>query len=224
MPDHHARHLTTLRRRFRDIGLIVLLLPLVAWAAGPDVARAVAGVDYVAIAGGKPYQPANGQVEVVEVFTYWCPHCAQFAPALDAWRKKAPTDVRVTYLPLPQNDDDALARGFFAASDVGALNRLHMPLFQAIHQHGQVPHNPSVDELADWYAGQGLDRARIAAAMNAPSMAARLQQARRFALDSGLEGTPTLIVDGRYRVLGGSAEQVLRNLDKVIAQARADRR
>lgn len=211
---HSPLHLLT--------ALLLAALPLVAMATPPE--KAVPGTDYVLIADGKPYQPLDGKVEVVEVFAYWCPHCAHFAPALDAWKRRVGKDVRVTYLPLPQDNNDAFARGFFAASDAGALDRTHEALFKAVHEQGTVPKNPTADELTAWYAGQKLDAKRFGAAMASPAMAQRLQRARQFAMDSGLEGTPTLIINGKYRVLGGTAEQQLRNADKLITQLRTDAR
>lgn len=202
--------------------VLLALLPLTAWTA--PLEKAVPGTDYALIKDGKPYQPLNGKVEVVEVFAYWCPHCAHFAPALDAWKSTAPKNVRVTYLPLPQDSNDAFARGFFAASDAGALGRTHQALFKAVHEQGTVAKNPSIDELAGWYSGQTLDSKRITAAMNAPAMAPRLQRARQFAMDSGLEGTPTLIVNGKYRILGGTPEQQLHNVDKLVAELSAGSR
>src|SRR5690606_24893538 len=56
----------------------------------------VAGTHYVEIENGAPYQPLNGQVEVVEVFGYTCPACASFEPLIAAWKQRQPDDVRVT--------------------------------------------------------------------------------------------------------------------------------
>ena len=72
-----------------------------ALAAAASGAPPVEGTDYVVIANGETFEPANGQVEVVEVFGYTCPHCATFDPLISAWKSRLPADVRVTYLPAP---------------------------------------------------------------------------------------------------------------------------
>lgn len=199
------------------LALLLMLAPLAVAAPPP----AVEGRDYAVIDGGAPWQPAKGRIEVAEVFAYSCGHCARFQPMLDAWKRRQPKDVSVRYVPLPYGRDDALARGFFATRSAGALDRVHARLFRAVHTEHALPRNPTIDELAAWYGQQGLDAAKLRAAMADPALADRLAAARQFALRSGVEGTPTLIVDGRYRILGDSLEALLRNADAVIAQVRS---
>lgn len=199
--------------------LMIALLPVLAWSA-----PAVEGRDYALIEDGAPYQPLAGRIEVAEVFAYWCDHCAQFQPMVEAWQRKLPKDVRLSYVPLPSGRDDAFARGFFATQAAGGLAKVHAPLFVAVHDEQLVPRNPSIDELSAWYGQRGLDAAKLRAAMASPALADRLAEAHQFAVRSGVEGTPTLIVNGRYRILGRSLEELLRNADAVIAQLRTPAR
>ena len=196
--------------------LLALLLPVTAFAAPP-----VEGTDYVVIDGGQPYAPHKpGEVEVAEVFAWWCPHCFEFQPALEAWKATLPKGVRFTYVPAAFNDD-AFARAWFAALDAGALPRLHQALYAAVHVDGTLARNATVDELAAWFGEHGLDAARMRAAMLGPATDRRLQAAHDFALRSGVAGTPTLIVDGRYRVTGTSRDATLRIARALVDQLRA---
>lgn len=199
--------------------LMIALLPVLAWSA-----PAVEGRDYALIEDGAPYRPLAGRIEVAEVFAYWCDHCARFQPMVEAWQRKLPKDVRLSYVPLPSGRDDAFARGFFATQAAGGLAKVHAPLFVAVHDEQLVPRNPSIDELSAWYGQRGLDAAKLRAAMASPALADRLAEAHQFAVRSGVEGTPTLIVNGRYRILGRSLEELLRNADAVIAQLRTPAR
>jgi thiol:disulfide interchange protein DsbA len=203
--------------------LFALLLPLAALAAAP--AAPVAGEDYVLIDGGQPYQPlAGSRIEVVEVFGYWCHHCAEFQPRVEAWKQRLPADVRFTYVPAVFSDDDAFARAYFAAADAGALGRTHDELFRAIHDDRILAANATVDEIAWFYGEHGLVPAKMKAAMTSPATTARLQRARDFALRSGVEGTPSLVINGRYRVRGRTHDDTLRIASQLIAQLRATRR
>lgn len=211
-----------MRRRVLALLLLtagLLLAPMAAFAAPP-----VEGRDYALIEDGQSWQPQSGGIEVAEVFAYACHHCASFQPMLDAWKRKQPKDVRLAHVPLPYGRDDAFARGFFATRTARSFDRVHAELFRAVHEAQALPRNPSIDELAAWYGAQGLDATQVRAAMADPALAERLAAAHQFAVRSGVEGTPTLIVDGRYRILGGSMEALLRNADAVIAQVRASRR
>jgi thiol:disulfide interchange protein DsbA len=199
--------------------LLLSAAPLTSAMAGS--APPQAGIDYVVIDAGQPYAPARGQVEVVEVFGYWCPHCAAFQPELSAWVRRLPAGVRFTPVPAVFTEGDVLARAYFAAAHFGLLPRVHDAIFQAIHVDGSLPRNPSLDEMAAWFGQHGLDAARARAYMASPTVEAQLAQARDFALRSGVEGTPTLIVDGRYRITASTHEEGLRTASALIATLRA---
>ena len=208
-----------MKRALATVLLLFALVPMLAAAQAP-----VEGRHYALVADGAPWAPADGRIEVAEVFAYWCGHCARFAPMLETWKRKQRKDVRVAYVPLPSGRNDAFARGFFATQAAGALAKVHAPLFVAVHERKTVPSNPSIDELAAYYAQHGLDAGKIKAAMEQPALGDRLAAARQFAVRSGVEGTPTLIIDGRYRILGGTLQEYLDNADAVIAKVRAERR
>jgi thiol:disulfide interchange protein DsbA len=203
----------------RRLALLLLLLPALAWAQSPTPAE---GMDYVVIPDGQPWAPLDGRIEVVELFSYSCHHCADFQPELEAWKRKLPRDVRVSYVPAAYDPGDNYARAYFAAEQLGVLDKTHAQLFEAIHDARSVPmSNASVDELATFYRQQGVDDARFKAAMDSPAIAAKMRHAREFMLASGLQGTPTLIIDGKYRVQAPTHEAALRIAGHLIAIERA---
>ena len=153
-------------RRFAAVLGLLLLLPFAVAATSPPPAVPVEGVDYEAIDNPGPYQPVKaGEIEVVEIFAYGCHHCADFAPRIDAWKRKQAVDVRVTYLPLPNGGSDPLARAYFAAESAGVLGKTHDAMFRAIHNEHTLPKNPTFDEIAAFHAQLGLDATRLKASM-----------------------------------------------------------
>lgn len=198
------------------LSLLMGLMPLAAHAA--DVKAPVAGRDYEEIDGGTPYRPLAGGIEVVEVFAYWCPHCADFQPRIESWAGRLPASVRFEYVPAAFQLDDALARAFFAAQAAGALPRTHAATFRAIHDAQTLPRNATIDEVAGFYGSLGLDPARTRTAMTGFSVGNQMQQAREFQLRNGVEFTPTLIVNGRYRITGRSLDDNLRIASALIAE------
>jgi protein dithiol oxidoreductase (disulfide-forming) len=210
-----------MRKSVALLFLMLIALPA-AWAAG--AAPPVEGTDYVVIDDPQPYAPLAGKIEVAEVFGYWCPHCAEFQPALAAWKRTLPADVRFTYVPAVFSAGDSFARGYFAAEHFGALARTHDAMFPAIHVQGLLPINATVGEIAAYYGQHGLDARKVQAYMESPEADARLEHARQFALHAGVEGTPTLIVDGRYRVTAPTHQDGLRIAGQLIDQLRASRR
>lgn len=198
--------------------LLLALLPLSAFAADP-----VAGTDYVEIPDGKPYAPLNGKVEVVEVFGYTCIHCAHFQPSVSAWHKKQPSYVRFTPVPAAFGGIwTPYARAYYAAAKLRVLAKTHDAMFKALHEQGSLPiQNASSNEIAAWYANYGADPKAFAAAMESPATDLLLERSKEFALATGIEGTPTLIVNGKYRVTGSSFEDSLRITDFLVKKERA---
>ncbi len=203
--------------------LLTLLLPMSSVAfAQSDLEAPREGVDYLPIENGQRWTPANGKIEVVEVFAYWCPHCAEFQPIVDAWKAKIPADVQFSYVPAAFDPADNFARAYFAAEIAGAVPKTHNPLFHAIHEAGTLPRmNVTVDELGTYYASRGLNRARMIALMQSKDVDARMVRARAFAKANKVSGTPTVVLNGKYVVRGRSYQDRMRVLDYLIARERA---
>ena len=209
----------------RGMLLAALVLPGLALAAGaaPAADEPVEGRDYIVVEGGQPYRPLGPGIkaEVVEVFAYWCPHCAEFQPVLDPWVRALPRDVRFTYVPAAFDPNDAFARGFFAAEGKGAVDRTHALVYDAVHRKGLLARNATMDELAWFYGQQGLGQAAMKAAMTSPAVDALMARARAFEVGIQLPGTPTLLVNGRYLITPRTHEDALRIADQLIAKVRA---
>lgn len=185
------------------------------------------GVDYADIQGGQPYEPLAGKIEVVEVFGYVCPACAAFEPAFTAWKARQPADVRVTYVPAPYGPQwIPYARAYFVSESMGLVEKTHTALFHAIHIAGTLPgegKQPDEAKVAAWYGQYGADPKRFLSEMHSFATEAKMKRGTQFMMRSQVGGTPTLIVDGKYRVLGRSYEDMLRNTDALIARERAAR-
>ena len=187
----------------------------------------VAGTDYEVIAGGQPYQPVEGRIEVVEVFGYVCPACASFHPVVSEWEKKLPADVHFTYVPAPFGPEwNPYAKAYYVAESMGLVKRSHDALINAIHVSNTMPgegDTPDEQKIADFYAGYGADPAQFRAAMDSFAVASKINRGKQFMVRTGVTGTPTLIVNGRYRVTGkgGGWEEKLRIADHLIAMERA---
>jgi len=202
----------------RVLVALLALAPLAATAA--PAADLVPGVDYAEIENGLPYAPLAGKVEVVEVFGYTCPHCAHFEPMLEAWVAKLPRSVRFTPVPATFGGNwDAYARAYLAADELGVAKRSHAAMFQALHVTQSLPlQNVSPQELAQFYAGYGVDPERYITALKSDAVQMRMKAAQAFVAREQVPGTPALIVNGRYLVRGANFEQLLRNADTLIAR------
>jgi protein dithiol oxidoreductase (disulfide-forming) len=186
----------------------------------PALAAVTAGTEYRAI--DPPQHPESaGKIEVLEFFSYGCPHCNEFSPMIGAWAAKLPKDVvfKRVATGLGRTAWTNLAKTYYALEATGDLKRLDAPLFHAIHEE----HLPLFDEksISEWVGKHGVDPVKFNTAFESFGVNTKLNQAEEMVENYKIDGVPALAVDGKYLVLGNSFEQLLANTDAVIAKVRA---
>ncbi|UHQ23750.1 thiol:disulfide interchange protein DsbA/DsbL [Lysobacter sp. 5GHs7-4] len=196
-----------------------------ATATPPSGPAPVVGTDYVEIPGGTPYAPVAGKIEVVEVFGYTCPHCAEFEPLINSWRAKQTADVNFVPVAAPFGGYwMPYAKAFYTAESMGLVSRSHDAMFRAVHLERSMPVNgvKPVD-FAEFYAKFGANKQQFESTYASFAIDAKLKRAETFLSRSGVESTPNLVVDGKYRVIGKNFDDMLRIADHLVAQERAAR-
>lgn len=164
----------------------------------------------------EPAQPTNtpGKVEVVEVFSYACIHCAHFQPIVDAWKKKMPAQASFDYMPAIFNPSwEAFARAYYAAEVLGILDKTHAAMFDAIFTQKRPMQNSN--DIAQFLSGYGKTADEITKAMNSFAVEMKIGRAKKQVIAYQIDGTPTVIVAGKWRVTGGSAG-AMDNVFKVV--------
>ena len=198
-----------------------------AFAFAPAQA-ATAGKDYVAVSPPQPTDSGNKN-EVIEFFWYRCPHCYSLEPYLESWIKKLPADTQFQRVPTVFNQEWAIdARIYYALETLGLVERLHKPLFDAIHTQGgnRLTGDAYSKWVADWLAKQGVDIAKYDAALRSFGVDAKVKRAFQLAQAYKLDGVPTLAVNGRYLVpssLVGDREGMIVAAQQVLDLARKGR-
>jgi protein dithiol oxidoreductase (disulfide-forming) len=187
--------------RFRlAVLLCSLALTSACSAASSDKTAApfTDGVEYVTLPAPHQRASTSGKIEVVEVFSYACIHCAEFSPYADDLRKALPAGVEFKLVPAPFNDSWVpFARAYYAAKKLGVLDRTHDLLFERKFKE-QYPIN-SMDEIADFYASQGVNRDDFLKIANSAEVDAQIKKDLALIQAWGVDGTPTIVVDGKYR-------------------------
>ncbi|MDY0013400.1 MAG: thiol:disulfide interchange protein DsbA/DsbL [Rhodocyclaceae bacterium] len=187
-----------------------------------------------ALAQGAPYtvlptpQPteAKGKVEVIEFFSYGCPHCHDFDPLLTGWVKNLPKDVNFLRVPITFNRPEWAAYGriYYALEAMGELDRLHPEVFKALHES----HIPIHEEAAllDWAASKGVDRKKLAETLRSYGvLQARMPRALQVAAAYKVTGVPLLAVDGKWMISASGAkgfDNMLKVADELILKARKE--
>lgn len=160
------------------------------------------GNQYVALAppGGTP-QP-TGAVVVMEVFSYACPHCAEFAPYMDKLRAALPKGATVRYMPAVFYPEwMPAAQTFYATRQLGVLGRTHDLILKAHREH--YPLN-SLEDYATFLARHGVDRQTFLAAATNATTSSDMAADQRSEMAWNINETPTLLV-GRMSSSAGDA-------------------
>jgi thiol:disulfide interchange protein DsbA len=162
------------------------------------------------------------KVEVAEFFWYGCPHCYTLEPAIEAWIPKLPADAYFRRIPAVFSQRWALdAAVYYTFEALGVLAKLHRPFFDAIHRdHLKTDNRAALDE---WLGRNGVDTKKFDESMKSFGVQSKLKRAAQFSAASKIDGTPALMVQGRYTISteqGGSHQGMLANAERLIPVVR----
>ncbi len=209
-------------KRLLALALAALLSSFVL-AGAATAAELQAGRDFKAIS--PPLPGVKGKIEVVEFFSYGCPHCSDFHPLISQWAAKLPKDVSFRRIPVSFNRPEwaRLSRLYFALEATGDLAKFDTAVFIAIHE--QRVNFKTDESVVSWAAGKGIDGKKFGDALNSFSMQSKVQRADQEASAARISGVPSLAVDGKYLInneAAGNYEELLKLTDAVIEKARQE--
>jgi protein dithiol oxidoreductase (disulfide-forming) len=197
------------------------LLTALLLGAPPANAEIQAGRDYTVLRNPQP-TISPGRIEVIQFFSYGCPHCAEMHERLNRWVAALPKDVAFRRVPVVFGRPAwaALSRTYFALQDTGDLSRLDDAVYRAVHEERL----PLVDEprITAWMSKHGVDSARFTAAFRSFNVNTKVKQAEGTAASYAIDAVPTFTVAGRYRVIGRTPEEMLSIAGELIGRARRE--
>lgn len=167
------------------------------------------------------------KIEVLEIFWYGCIHCYQMEVPLNAWVKKQAADVYFKRMPgLPNASWAPMAKAFYAMETLGVSEKLHTPLFEAIHKQKTL--NPTDEKAAiEWVTQKsGLDKIKVEQAFKSFTINTNLNRAAQTFRASGATGVPSLVIDGKYitsSTMSGGNANALKVADYIIENVRKDK-
>jgi len=219
--------------------LVAMLALTLAGLAGATSAQAqtwVAGKHYSIIPTQRTNVPA-GKVEVMEVFSYGCPACNGFLPTMKKIKAALPANAQLVYLPASWNKSEnwpLFQRAYLTAQSLGVAEKAHEGMFQAIWATGELgvtePSGrlkktlPSIEDTARFYQRvTGVKATDFVAASKSFGVDLKMRQADSQILAMQVSGTPTLVVNGKYRVNNDNLkpEQVVELVKFLVAKESA---
>ena len=193
--------------------IILFILPLAAQ-------ESIDG-KYIEIKPALPTQSGD-KIEVIEVFWYGCPHCYSFEPYLEAWVKSLPDDVE--FIRLPGVLDQGWiphAKAYYTAQKLGLVEKLHRPLFEAIHRKKQRLFTEK--ELSTFFVENGVSPDEFEQIYNSKEVDTKIRQAYFAARDYKISGVPSMVINGKYTTTGtiaGTFDSLLNVVNILIEKER----
>jgi len=198
----------------------VVAMVLAAFLALP-LAASAQQIQYGELNPPQPVENAS-KIEVIEFFWCGCPHCYSLEPYIETWLKKLPPDVEFRRVPAVFNSrwghDAAI---FYTLEAMGVLEKLHRPLFDAIHKSSLRTDNEAA--FGEWLQKNGVDPKKFTDTMKSFGVQSKLRRATQQTVAYKIDGTPAMAVAGRYTVSaeqGRTQQGMLQAVDGLVALAR----
>jgi len=190
-------------------------------AEANEMERYIAGEHYTVLDKPVPTRNSN-KIEVVEMFSYGCPHCYEFDPQFKEWAKAQSAEIDLWSFPAVWNKPmKVFAQAFYTAEKTGVLHKIHMSLFNAVVIK-QKKLSTEV-ELADFFENYGVDKKLFSETFNSSEVKKQAQQAEEKVKSYKPVGVPEIIVNGKYRIdrmRAGSMTEMLAVADFLVNKER----
>lgn len=174
--------------------------------------------------GGSNAAAESDTIEVTEFFWYGCPHCDRFQPYIARWSEDTPEDVTFRHVPTVFAPSwEIHGRAFYAAKAMGVLEEFHPAMFKAMHDEGRELE--SEQAIGEFVSSLGIDGEQFVETMGSFGVDSRMKQARELQQTYGIEGTPSVVIDGRFVTSGsmtGGFERMIEVIDERVAAARGE--
>ncbi|TAN04165.1 MAG: thiol:disulfide interchange protein DsbA/DsbL [Rhodanobacteraceae bacterium] len=218
----------------KHTAVFLLLAGIAGFAAAQSAPQQwTEGKQYFAIPNPQPTNQPD-KVVVTEVFSFGCPACNEFEPYLDKLRAELPKGTVLEFVPASwhANEDwPVFQRAYFTAKALGLDNpKSHDAMFKAIWgpngplqtydpttQRPKAEANlPKIADVAKFYAQFGAKPEQFVATANSFSINLEMKRADKQIMAWGVDQTPTIIVDGKWRLDPSTAQGAQNMVDLTL--------
>jgi thiol:disulfide interchange protein DsbA len=157
---------------------------------------------------------ARDHVEVIEAFSYLCSHCATFEPYVQNWKKDLPENVKLKRIAVGfgRRAWELYSRGYITSSLMGIEEKAHLAMMDAVWKERKQMR--SLDDLAEFYAQFGVAKDAFVATAQSFNVDTQLRRDQSLLRQYGINATPTMVVNGKYRI---SSSEAIRGFDEMLS-------
>jgi thiol:disulfide interchange protein DsbA len=197
--------------------IIILLFSLLSVYAKSAENYAVIDPQYL------PKAKKGDKIKIFELFWYSCPHCYGFNNYVKEWEKTKAEDVEFIHVPavFSHHANEHFAKAFYTAKALGVFDKMHEKIFSAFHNEKRRLKN--ADELMALFAENGISNEDFLKSYNSFGVDAQMRAAAKMTAKYGLDSVPTVVVNGKYRILGekiSGYKNILKLADELVDKER----
>jgi thiol:disulfide interchange protein DsbA len=188
---------------FKRVMLSALALMVLAGSAAAEEFRD--GTHYQVLPEKLPTTYRGNEAgEIMEIFSYSCIHCFNLEPFVTAWKQGKPDDIRFTPVPVIFNPRQIPeAKAYYTGQFLDVINQTHPSIYNEIH----INRNrlSSDEDFAEIFERFNVDETEYMNMANSFAVNARVSMAQKITQMSQIQGTPSLVVNGKYLISGQMA-------------------
>ena len=143
----------------------------------------------------------SDRVVVTEFFSYGCGHCYNFEPLLESFESRLPEGVVVQRTPVIWNNNPGLkllAKTYYAVEVLDVFEPVHGAVFKTIHRQRKRLSSPEAVRAV--FVENGVDAKDFDRAFGSFGIDSMVRQAAARTEGARVQGTPSLMVNGKYRI------------------------
>jgi thiol:disulfide interchange protein DsbA len=185
------------------------------------------GKNYFLIVPSRPPALPHGKVQVTEVFSYACPACNVFLPNMNKLVRSLPANAVVDYVPASFNSSEdwpVFQLAYCTAQALGIADQWHEAVFDAVWRTNELAvidpasgrikeHLPTIEDLARFYNRRaGVPVEKFLSTAKSFSVDLKVRGDEELIKAYGIDRTPTIVVNGKYKLhvqsAGGPEEMI----------------
>jgi protein dithiol oxidoreductase (disulfide-forming) len=217
---------------------VVLAIFMVMGFGAPALCAAnwTQGVNYFLVDPPHLTSLPKGKVEVTEIFSYACPACNLFQPTMKKLKQSLPANALLDYVPAsfnPSEDWPMFQLAYCTAQVLGVAEQTHDAMFTAVWQsnelavvdaatHGLKSPLPTIQDAAKFYKTQaGVPVDKFIETSKSFAADVKVRAAEGLVQAYRVDRTPTIVVNGKYRLhaeSAGGADQVIELVKYLVAK------
>ena len=142
--------------------------------------------------------------EVIEFFSFGCPHCNHAEPQVERWLKNKPESIRFVRVPVGFGRPSwtLFARAYYLMQALKIEDKAVPAFFHLIHEEHRPPRN--LDDLKAFFVRMGVSPKAFDQNARSFWVESQLRRADQMAREYKVQGVPDFVINRRYRVVPGA--------------------